>query len=234
MYTKRAVLLDGDDTLWRTQERYDSAKNQFSALMENAGIRDKNLVTGLDDLDAERVSIRGLTIQRFLESMLIIYARQSEKHELPYRVEIEQTIHHIGSSLLQPPQLYDDALPALQALSRRARLYLYSAGDQRLQRQKVRQLDIASFFDGIFIVPMKDERTLDRIIARTGLSPNKAWMVGNSLRSDILPATNVGVNAILLSRGAWRFDVANGSKKNKNYFSVKTLTEATEIILGRT
>ncbi len=111
--------------------------------------------------------------------------------------------------------------------------FLFSAGEEKIQMQKVRQLDIKNYFNNIYIVPSKDERSLSSTIAKIGLSPNQVWMIGNSLRSDILPAVNIGVHAILLTRGGWKYDTAIMKKdRNQNYFRVSTLNEATAIILG--
>jgi putative hydrolase of the HAD superfamily len=229
-----AVFLDGDDTLWKIQETYDEIKKQFSALLQSIGISDKGIVAKLDVLDMQRVVIRGFTIQRFIESLLILYAQLSAENGLPYNIEVEKKIHDIGSLLLRPPKLYEDTLIALDALKDQTQLYLYSSGDKKIQINKVKQLDIEGYFKEIIVVPAKDEKALRRVIAKIGLSPKQIWMVGNSIRSDILPAINIGVRSILVLHGGWKYDAEiHAKEQNHNYHSVKNLREASKIIISQ-
>ena len=232
MTMRHAVFLDGDDTLWRTQEIYDEAKKQFSALMQSVGINDNEIITKLDDLDMQRVPIRGFIVERFTESMLILYTQLSTTYGLQWQAGVEKDIRSIGTLISRPPQLYEDALVALNILRDKTQLYLFSAGKPSIQRRKINKLDINNYFKEVYIVPSKNDGTLRRIIEEIGLLPSQTWLVGNSFRSDILPAVNVGLNAILVARGNWKYDTSLPEQhKDQNYFRVNSLSEATSIIL---
>lgn len=231
MIENHAVFLDGDDTLWKIQEIYDEIKKQFSDLLKRNSIDDE-IINKLDNLEMKRVPLRGFTIQRFIESMLIIYAQLSGKYGLQWNIEIEKSIHAFSSQLLEPPKLYDDALPTLKTLSKKTRLFLLSSGDEKVQKQKVIQLNIQDYFNDIFIVPAKSELAFIQIINKIGLKPNRMWMIGNSYRTDILPALKTGMNAILIPRGIWGYDKEINQEEKSNHICVSTLNEATEIIMA--
>jgi putative hydrolase of the HAD superfamily len=227
------VFFDGDDTLWKTQEIYDEVKKQFLVLLENAGIKDENIIEKLDDIDVKRVPIRGFTVERFLESMLITYTIYSTAQSIPWNVEVEENIYKIGLLLKQPPSLYEDTLPALNALKSKSQLFLYSAGKQSVQMQKLTGVGVAQYFKEVYIVPSKDSETLKKILAENGLESSDVWLVGNSLRSDILPAIGAGVKAILVERGVWKYDKSVSQQENhEQYFRAHSLKEAASLILN--
>ena len=209
-----AVLFDGDDTLWKTQEKYDEAKRRFALLLKNAGIRSNDLIGELDDLDMQRVSTRGFTVDRFIESMLIVYERLSTEQGIVLNPQIESSIHALGDVLRIHPKLYEDSIPALERLSPLANIYLYSAGDRKIQMGKVKELELGKYFQGVFIVPAKNTETLLQLIDEVDLRQDRTWLIGNSLRSDVVPAVTAGLRAIFL-RGAIGNTIPAVSPKGK-------------------
>ena len=233
--SKPVVFLDGDDTLWKTQELYDEAKQAFASLMTSIGIKEDNLIDQLDELDAQRVPLRGFSIQRFAESMLIMYARLSQRWGLPLDPSVKREIHNIVNLVKRTPKLYDDAIPFLEKLQHHVVLTLLSVGDPVEQRKKLDALHIRHFFDDIHIVSKKDEKLLTRLLQRLKVAPKESWMVGNSLRSDILPALSAGMNAILVERGTWRYDEVpkTAFSDAKYFYKTRSLLTAANIILSQ-
>jgi putative hydrolase of the HAD superfamily len=226
------VLLDGDDTLWKWQEIYDDAKQRFVALMQRSGIGSDGLLPRLDVLDAQRVPLRGFILERFLETMVILYAQLSAEKRMAWEIGLEKEIRDLGLLFKRPLRVYDDTRVVLQQLSGKTNLYLYSAGHRSTQEAKVRQLGLDAYFAKLFIVPTKDEEQLRRAVASLDLPPKRAWMVGNSLRSDIAPATKVGLHAILVDRGQWAYDRHMlPTDMRRSYKRVDSLSQAAAIIL---
>jgi putative hydrolase of the HAD superfamily len=227
-----AVLLDGDDTLWKLQETYNEIKDRYSALLQDIGINDSQIVSKLDDLDSHRVALRGFIPQRFLESMLILYGQLLERHGVAWDANTERDIHNMFSLLMRPPELYNDTIASLESLSTRTRLFLVTSGDETAQKEKVQHLGIRRFFKDVFVVSAKNEGALQRILSVIGSEPKQTWMVGNSPRSDILPAMHIGMHAILLLRGGWEYDMVDLAQyQNSGLHTVPTLRDAVEIIL---
>jgi len=232
MEHKPIIFLDGDDTIWKTQEIYDEAKERFASVMNRCGINNTDIIVLLDELDKNRVALRGFSINRFLESMLILYVRLSTTQGLAWDPKIEREIWNIEELLLRPPKLYDDSLQALELLHGKTCLYLLSAGDPAIQKQKVAFLGIENYFTDVYIVSSKTEEVFRRILDSLKQSPNLAWMVGNSMRSDVLPARKAGLHAVLVNRGTWIYDTPDVIDGNKRYYQVNTLIEATNSILN--
>jgi len=235
MSSKLTVILDGDDTLWQTQEIYDEIKRDFVSLLEEIGIQEENTISRLDELDAQRVVIKGFTIDRFLESMMILYAQLSTSHNLHWDIKIEKKILNFGNLLRKPPRLYEDTISSLEILKRRARIYLFSAGQRNIQVEKVNNLGLTNYFESLYIVPTKNKEILQDVILDVGIQPSESWMVGNSLKSDVIPAVSAGLNTILVDRGSWKYDHSVSAMEDKlHFFRVHTLSDAVSTILEKT
>ncbi|WP_330486126.1 HAD family hydrolase [Tumidithrix elongata] len=239
MVAKTTIFLDGDDTLWKTQELYNDAKSKFAFLLNESGIPEsqESIILKFDAMDALRVATRGLTPQRFTESMLILYSSLASQFSLEYKTSIEKKILDISRTIRQPPKLYEDTVDSLVSLKKEFRLILFTAGHPSTQKRKILSLhrhsfDVESYFDEIRIVPLKNEERLRRVLKLMKLSPHEVWFLGNSLRSDILPAVSVGANAVLVNRGAWKYDDKDTSHiKNIQWYTTSSLSDAAQIVI---
>jgi putative hydrolase of the HAD superfamily len=240
MLARNTIFLDGDDTLWKMQELYEDAKSEFADLLRQSGIAESEdyIVSKLDELDARRVAERGLTIQRFIESMLITYSQLSMEADLEYQISIEKEIVNIADIVKRPPELYEDTLDALERLKKSFRLVLFTAGDDAVQKRKMLSLkknnsfDVNNYFEVILIVPKKSKESLALELEKMSLPASDVWSVGNSLRSDVFPAISVGVNAVLVARGTWKYDDKDLSECPNHWYKAKSLLDAAEIVLA--
>lgn len=201
------VIFDGDDTLWKTQELYDSAKMNFDRLMVKQGF--SNTIEQLDNLDALRASMLLFAKTRFLESMLITYALLCGHHRKEWDIKVEHEIRQLGLMVFTiPPKLFDDTLSTLKLLSQHANLVLLTNGDQEIQKAKIKSLGrrFRTFFSSVHIVAAKTNEDYAAILSEFSSLPNKTWVVGNSIRSDINPATMSGMRSILIPRGTWKYE----------------------------
>jgi putative hydrolase of the HAD superfamily len=238
MMANLTVLVDGDDTLWRSQEYYDEAKAQFVCMLKEQGLSDigKGTIARLDRIDSRRVAARGLTIQRFIESMFILYNCLCEEQELPYSARIEKEIAGLSSIVSRPPVVYDDVPEALEKLSKKFRLILFTAGHPPTQKSKISSLNINldGYFEDMRFVCFKSAQRLSDELSLMKMLPSEVWSIGNSLRSDVLPAITVGANAILVERGGWLYDTTLPDMKNFSlkYSRVDSLLKAADLILS--
>lgn len=228
-----AIIFDGDDTLWRTQELYDSAKAQFERLMRKEGISEDNIIELFDELDAKRVEIAKFSKTRFLESMLISYAIHCGKHNKTWDVGIESKIRELGFSVFAPPVLYDDAIPTLEMLSEHFHLILFTNGDEAIQKEKIDSLGekFKSYFFKIYVSEMKSVQEFTKIADELGIPRKKIWVVGNSVRSDINPSLKLGLNAILVLRRTWKYEEC--TILSDDVITVPSLREAAKSIVER-
>lgn len=235
MISKKGVIIfDGDDTLWRTQELYDSAKAQFEKFMRMQGFFKDNIIQLLDELDAKRVEIARFSKTRFFESMLIAYAIFCGKYNKKWDISIESKIRQLGHSVFASVRLYDESMPTLKMLYKYFSLILFTNGDEEIQREKIDSLGkkFKAFFSEVYIPEIKNEKEFKKIINDLNIPIKKVWVVGNSIKSDINPALRLGLKTILIPQGIWKYE--ESELYSDDVVVVNSLKEATEVIMEKT
>lgn len=227
------VIFDGDDTLWKTQELYDIAKKRFERLMNRLGFDTAKMIQELDTIDSKRVKILQFSKERFLESMLMIYAYYCGKYNKEMDEKIEGKIRHIVSIIFSPPKLYNDTISTLKLLHKNnITLFIYTAGETEAKKNKLECLGekFISYFKAIFITDIKNVVQLKSLVKTIGVNSKHIWVIGNSCRSDINPALKLGLKAILIPRGVWEYE--KEAPLSNRFFMVKSLKDASKIVLS--
>ena len=186
------VGLDGDDTLWHNESFFSITHGHFAELLADHA-DPAALGRQLDDVQRRNLALYGYGAKAFTLSM-IETAIEVTGGTLP--VADVQVILDLGRDLLRHPvELLDGVAEALDALGDR-RLVLITKGDLFHQDAKVAGSGLGDRFERVEIVSEKDERTYRRLIAELGVAPERFVMVGNSLRSDVVPVVAIGARAV--------------------------------------
>ncbi|MDL2402778.1 HAD family hydrolase [Rhizobium mayense] len=183
------IGFDADDTLWQNEQFYRLTEQQFTELLADHA-ESETISRGL--LEAERRNLRhyGFGIKGFTLSM-IETAIEITQGEVPTTVIAQ--ILDIGRDLLaHPVETLPHVRETLEALARNYLLVLITKGDLFDQERKLAQSGLGDFFDAVEIVSDKNASTYRRIFSKVGGGPERAMMVGNSLKSDIVPALAAG------------------------------------------
>lgn len=183
------IGVDGDDTLWHSEGHFVLTEQRFTELL--APWVDAETVHATL-LETERRNLRhfGYGVKGFTLSM-VETALQLTDHRVDGR-RIEEIID-LGKELLaHPVELLDGVADTLDVLAGRYRLVLVTKGDLFHQESKVAASGVAERFERIEIVAEKDVPTYARVLARMGVAPAAFCMVGNSVRSDIVPVLELG------------------------------------------
>lgn len=183
------IAFDADDTLWHNERFFRLTQARFEALLvEDAppGHLHERLIA------AERRNLGryGYGIKGFVLSM-IETALEVTEDRVPGST-IRALIEAGHEMLAHPIELLPHAREALEALSGRHRLALITKGDLLDQERKLAQSGLGEFFDQVEIVAEKTPAVYARIFCAAGVAPEGAMMIGNSLRSDVLPALEAG------------------------------------------
>ncbi|RDJ20432.1 HAD family hydrolase [Bosea caraganae] len=183
------IGFDADDTLWQNEQFFRLTEERFVALLgahgEAAEISGKLL-----EAEARNLAFYGFGIKGFTLSM-IETAIEVTRGDVPAAV-IAEILSAGREMLAHPVETLPHVTDTLAALAGDYRLVLITKGDLFDQERKLAQSGLGDFFDGVEIVSDKSAATYERVFARHGDGPAKAMMVGNSLKSDILPALAVG------------------------------------------
>jgi putative hydrolase of the HAD superfamily len=192
----RVIALDGDDTLWHNETLFSMTQGRFRALLS----RDVEVPTDILNarlLETERRNLPtyGYGIKGFVLSMIETAIEVTDKR-IP--AEDIQTILNYGRTMLEHPiELIEGAREVLETLrARDHELWLITKGDLFDQESKIARSGLVPFFHTIEIVSEKDQATYQRLLDRYGVFPEEFVMVGNSIRSDVLPVIAIGGRAV--------------------------------------
>jgi len=200
------VGFDADDTLWHNERFFQLTQARFAELL--APYTDgADLMSRLTAAERRNLGHYGFGIKGFVLSM-IETAIEVTDHRVPARVMSE--LIAAGQEMLRPPiELLPHAREAVTAVSARYRTILVTKGDLLDQERKLAQSGLGDLFHGVEIVSDKTAAMYQAAFARHGAGPQNAAMVGNSLKSDVLPALAVGAWGIHVPHDlTWSYEQA--------------------------
>ncbi len=189
MPTLAAIAFDADDTLWHNERFFRMTHDHFASLLAEYSGRD-HLEERLLEAERRNVGRYGFGIKGFVLSM-IETALEVTENRVPGRV-IGELIAAGQEMLTHPIELLPHAQEVLERLRGRYPLFLITKGDLMDQERKIAQSGLGEMFDGVEIVSDKSSAAYADILRRRGIRPEKAMMVGNSLKSDVLPILSLG------------------------------------------
>jgi putative hydrolase of the HAD superfamily len=187
------VALDADDTLWHNEPLFTSRREQFCALLtryEPQGITDERLY----QVEMRNLRHFGYGVKGFVLSMI-----ETAIEMTGGRLEAAdvRTIIDWGREMLAGPiTLLDGVAETIESLARDYPIVLVTKGDLLDQETKLARSGLGGLFKGIEIVSEKNAPVYRRVMMRYGVQPERFVMVGNSLKSDILPVVETGAHAV--------------------------------------
>ncbi len=183
------IGFDADDTLWQNEQFFRITQDRFAALLSDYAEAD-HLHERLLAAERRNIGHYGFGIKGFVLSM-IETAIEVTEDRVPAAV-IRELIE-AGQEMLQHPiELLPHARVAVEALAADHTILLITKGDLLDQERKLAQSGLGDLFDGVEIVSHKTPAIYAEIFGRTAPAPERAMMVGNSIRSDVVPAIEAG------------------------------------------
>lgn len=190
------LLVDADDTLWENNIYFERVIERYTRLMAAAGHEARVARDVLYDIERVRTKIDGYGIQNFRASIQEAVGRLLGGDEAG-RVGV--ALDRACAALAwEVPHVLEGVAPTLRTLSARHRLILFTKGDLDDQMGKLRRAGLSRYFHQVDVVREKDAATYREALERHAIRPSEAWMVGNSPRSDILPALACGLGAVFI------------------------------------
>jgi putative hydrolase of the HAD superfamily len=196
---ERTLLIDADDTLWENNIFYLRCSERFQGLMEQFGYDRDSALEMLNACEQETIPTMGYGPDGYVAALGMACERLLGQTGQDVPAELVTQACALGGPVLSPPMVLiagvEDALVALRPTSQ---LVLVTKGHQEAQHDKIERSGLAPLFDAFYIVAEKDAATYRRIASELHLNPREVWMVGNSPKSDINPAIEAGLGAILV------------------------------------
>jgi putative hydrolase of the HAD superfamily len=187
------VGLDGDDTLWHNETRFNLTQGELRDLLHRH-VPEADVDGRLFETEMKNLGLYGYGIKSFTLSM-IETAIQLTEGRIPAS-DLEVILGWGKRMLTQPTELLDGVETALRELGRRYDLLLITKGDLFDQESKLARSGLADLFLGVEIVSEKNAGSYRGILTRRGIGADEFVMVGNSLRSDVVPVLELGARAV--------------------------------------
>jgi putative hydrolase of the HAD superfamily len=223
-----AIGVDADDTLWYHESYYRSTQERFAALLADYARAD-HLQDRLLDAERRNLGQYGFGVKGFTLSM-IETAIEVTDGKVPGFI-IAELLAAGREMLAHPIDLLPHAREALEALSGRYKIILITKGDLMDQERKLAQSGLGELFDAVEIVSDKTPSVYARIFAKHGDGPNAALMVGNSVKSDVLPMIDAGGWGVHVPHGiAWSLDHADAPCAHPRFRTLPDLGELPRLI----
>lgn len=216
------IAFDADDTLWRNEDIFYSVHERFKQLL--ARYHDEQwIVDRLYQTESRNFLHFGYGVKGFTLSMIETAIELSEGRISA--AEIQRLIDMGREMMNAPIELLDGAAEVVEGLSQSFDLMLITKGDLFHQESKIARSGLKDYFKRVEIVSEKDEGVYQRIAERHGIRPERFVMIGNSLRSDILPVIAMGGIAIHIPyKTEWIHErVSADELAGKSYFEIQHL-----------
>jgi putative hydrolase of the HAD superfamily len=224
----KVIGFDADDTLWVNEPYYREAETQFVELLTTYGVSG-NIAGELFKTEIANLGLYGYGIKAF---MLSLVECAIELTDGAVKAQSINEIIGIGKSMLERPiELLEDVKYVLQRLAPKYRLIVATKGDLLDQERKMRKSSISSYFHHIEVMSDKKEQHYLQLLKRLEIAPEEFLMIGNSLKSDILPPLKLGAWGIYVPfHTTWAHEEVDEKPDPERYFQVKQLRDVLNII----
>jgi putative hydrolase of the HAD superfamily len=189
----RVVGFDGDDTLWHSETRFTMTQSEYRDLLKRH-VPVADVDSRLAETEMKNLGIYGYGVKSFTLSM-IETAIQLTEGRIPAS-DLEVILGWGKRMLMQPTELLDQVEQTLKQIAGRYDLLLITKGDIFDQESKLARSGLGDLFLGVEIVSEKSFDSYAGIFRRRGIEPAEFVMVGNSLRSDVIPVVGLGGYAV--------------------------------------
>ncbi|WP_343675178.1 HAD family hydrolase [Chitinophaga sp.] len=219
----KVIAFDADDTLWVNETYFREAEDEFTTLLEDFLPRHVS-IKELFKTEIDNLSLYGYGVKAFTLSMLETVLRVTENNiPAAYLGKVIQ----IGRDMLNKPVIMLPGVETvLQALQPHYRLVVATKGDLLDQERKLRLSGIGHYFHHIEIMSDKQENDYAKLIRRLDIQPGEFLMLGNSLKSDVLPVLALGGFAGHIPfYTTWEHERIDYTITHANFYEFTTITE---------
>ncbi|MBE7634909.1 HAD hydrolase-like protein [Tenacibaculum finnmarkense genomovar ulcerans] len=219
----KVIAFDADDTLWINETFFREAEKEFAKLL--SGYETENKIhQELYKKEIDNLKIYGYGVKGFVLSMVECALELSN-----YKVDqkIIDKILEIGKEMLaQPIDLLDGVEEVLQELQGRCKIIVATKGDLLDQERKLEKSGILKYFHHTEVMSDKKPTDYLKLIKHLDIQPSELLMIGNSLKSDVLPLIEIGAAAIHVPfHTTWAHEQVEGNQKSVEYQTVSNITE---------
>ncbi len=219
----KTIGFDADDTLWVNETYFRDTEEKFAELLE--GYETKNKIDQeLFKMEMANLDIYGYGIKGFMLSMI------ESALDLSNNKVSQETIAKIlelGKSMISHPvELLDGVEEVLSKLMGRYRLIVLTKGDLLDQERKLERSGLSQYFHHVEVLSDKKENNYKNLLEHLKIDVNEFLMIGNSLKSDVLPILNIGAKAVHVPfHTTWAHEMVSEDEMENNHLKLNGLKD---------
>jgi putative hydrolase of the HAD superfamily len=225
----KIISFDADDTLWVNETYFREAELEFGELMQQYETINQ-IDQELFKVEIENLPIYGYGVKGFILSMVETAIKLSNGQ---VSIKTMQAIIDIGKDMLDKPVvLLEGVEEVLKTLSQSHRLIMATKGDLLDQERKLEKSSLSQYFHHIEVMSDKKPNDYKKLLSHLDIKPEEFLMIGNSLKSDILPLIEIGAHAIHVPfHTTWQHEEVCQSKlNNAEYQTVENIRQVLTFI----
>lgn len=227
MNTFSLLAFDADDTLWHNETVFRLTEERFARALADYA-EPEHLMERLLAAERRNLAFYGYGIKGFTLSM-VETALEITENQAPGTL-IAEILAFAKEMIAHPVETLPEVRETLEALREHFPLVVITKGDLFDQERKLAQSGLGELFQGVEIVSEKDSATYRRLFSKYGVEPECALMVGNSLKSDILPVLEVGGWAAFIPHElTWVLEQAEEPVEHPRFHKLEKFTELLEL-----
>jgi len=210
----KVIGFDADDTLWVNETYFRETEERFAELLE--GYETKNKIDQeLFKVEIQNLETYGYGIKGFMLSM-VESALDLSNNTIKQDAILE--ILNLGKKMiLRPVELLDGVIEVLEKLQDNYRLIILTKGDLLDQERKLEKSGLSKYFNHVEVLSDKKESDYKKLLDYLKIDVNEFLMVGNSLKSDVIPLLNIGANAVHIPfHTTWAHETVSAKEEKIN------------------
>lgn len=225
----KIIAFDADDTLWHNEPYFDEAQAKFCELFADYASKQEILQLILSH-QVKNLPLYGFGIKAFTLSMIDSALELTNDQISGQGIK---KIIAIGRDLLQKPvELLPEVEDVLQQLKGKYKLVVATKGDLKDQHRKLHDSGIGHYFHHIEVMSDKKELDYEKMLGRLDTKPEDFIMIGNSLKSDVLPVLNIGGHGYHIAyHTTWEYEKIDFEIEHNNFKSLEKISDVLPILL---
>ena len=219
----KVIGFDADDTLWVNETYFRETEERFAELLEPYETKNK-VDQELFKMEMQNLELYGYGVKGFVLSM-IESALDLSNNNIPQETLVE--IIKLGKRMISHPvELLDGVEEVLSTLEHKYRLIVLTKGDLLDQERKLEKSGISRYFHHVEVLSDKKESNYKNLLEHLEIDVNEFLMIGNSLKSDVLPILNIGARAVHVPfHTTWAHEMVDDTEQVNNHLKLNSLKD---------
>jgi putative hydrolase of the HAD superfamily len=227
----KVIAFDADDTLFVNEPYFQETEQKFCDLMSDY-LSQRGLSQELYRIEIQNLELYGYGIKGYILSMIEAAINISNK---TISIEAISKIVEYGKELLEKPiELLDGVEETLSQLHGKYKLIVATKGDLKDQQSKLHRSGLGHYFHHIEVMADKQEVNYEKLLKRLEINADEFFMIGNSLKSDVLPVLAVGGFAVHIPfHTTWEHEKVSHKVEHPNFKTIEKITDVLPMLLQK-